>query len=98
MIAALPLTVLPSGSESTGSCSWPLISFSSGRRPFVNRPNGLPFAEDDLLEVVAGVAQGALGAPAGVRRRAAVIDVADVQGRLLGHLEPPGLEGTLPAR
>ena len=45
MIAALPLTVLPSGSCRTGSFSWPLSSFSSGRRPFVNSPNGMPLSK-----------------------------------------------------
>ncbi|HEY5197363.1 MAG TPA: hypothetical protein VIJ51_10100 [Solirubrobacteraceae bacterium] len=40
-IFELPLTVVPSGSSSTGSFSCPLSAFSSGRVPFVNRPNGL---------------------------------------------------------
>jgi hypothetical protein len=44
MIAPLRLIVVPSGSISTGSCSWPLIAFSSGRLPFVKRPNRCPLA------------------------------------------------------
>ncbi len=42
MMAAEPLTVEPSGSFSTGSFSWPLKAFSSGRRPVVKRPKGIP--------------------------------------------------------
>ena len=42
MMFALPLIVEPSGRRSTGSFSWPLSSFSRGRRPVVNSANGIP--------------------------------------------------------
>jgi hypothetical protein len=44
MMFELPLTKVPSGSYITGSFSWPLIAFSSGLRPVVNRPKGMPLA------------------------------------------------------
>ena len=78
--------VLPSRSFSTGSFSWPLMSFRSGLSASREQAKGFAFAVDDLLEVVPRVAQRALCAPARVRPGATVIDVADVQSQLVGHV------------